>query len=83
MNPMVPGLTQGGKMSASDPNSKIDLLEEPKQVKKRLVLLLPLLALLKETALFRLSNMLFCPFLKSPPESLFSTLTVQSNTVAH
>lgn len=26
MNPMVPGL-QGGKMSASDPNSKIDLLE--------------------------------------------------------
>lgn len=36
MNPMVPGLTQGGKMSASDPNSKIDLLEEPKQVKKKI-----------------------------------------------
>ncbi|KAH3682943.1 hypothetical protein WICPIJ_006097 [Wickerhamomyces pijperi] len=35
MNPMVPGLTQGGKMSASDPNSKIDVLEEPKQVKKK------------------------------------------------
>ena len=28
MNPMVPGLT-GGKMSASDPNSKIDLLDSP------------------------------------------------------
>ncbi|CCD26801.1 tyrosine--tRNA ligase TYS1 NDAI_0I02320 [Naumovozyma dairenensis CBS 421] len=36
MNPMVPGLTQGGKMSASDPNSKIDLLEEPKVVKKKI-----------------------------------------------
>ena len=35
MNPMVPGLGQGGKMSASDPNSKIDILEEPKQVKKK------------------------------------------------
>jgi tyrosyl-tRNA synthetase len=36
MNPMVPGLTQGGKMSASDPNSKIDLLEEPSAVKKKI-----------------------------------------------
>lgn len=36
MNPMVPGLTQGGKMSASDPNSKIDLLEEPKKVGKKI-----------------------------------------------
>ncbi|KAH3677088.1 hypothetical protein WICMUC_001843 [Wickerhamomyces mucosus] len=36
MNPMVPGLTQGGKMSASDPNSKIDILEESKQVKKKI-----------------------------------------------
>ncbi|CCC69840.1 hypothetical protein NCAS_0D02590 [Naumovozyma castellii] len=36
MNPMVPGLGQGGKMSASDPNSKIDLLEEPKIVKKKI-----------------------------------------------
>ncbi|AET40966.1 tyrosine--tRNA ligase TYS1 Ecym_7114 [Eremothecium cymbalariae DBVPG len=36
MNPMVPGLTSGGKMSASDPNSKIDVLEEPKQVKKKI-----------------------------------------------
>ncbi|KAI5970035.1 TYS1 [Candida margitis] len=35
MNPMVPGLGQGGKMSASDPNSKIDILEEPKVVKKK------------------------------------------------
>ncbi|KAF0273501.1 hypothetical protein FOG51_01537 [Hanseniaspora uvarum] len=36
MNPMVPGLTQGGKMSASDPNSKIDIIEEPKAVKKKI-----------------------------------------------
>lgn len=35
MNPMVPGLGQGGKMSASDPNSKIDILEEPKQIRKK------------------------------------------------
>ena len=36
MNKMVPGLGQGGKMSASDPNSKIDVLEEPKVVKKKI-----------------------------------------------
>lgn len=36
MNPMVPGLGQGGKMSASDPNSKIDIIEEPKVVKKKI-----------------------------------------------
>lgn len=36
MNKMVPGLAQGGKMSASDPNSKIDVLEEPKAVKKKI-----------------------------------------------
>lgn len=35
MNPMVPGLA-GGKMSASDPNSKIDVLEKPEAVKKKL-----------------------------------------------
>lgn len=36
MNPMIPGLGQGGKMSASDPNSKIDVLEEPKVVNKKI-----------------------------------------------
>lgn len=36
MNPMVPGLTQGGKMSSSDPNSKIDLLDDAKTVKKKI-----------------------------------------------
>lgn len=36
MNHMVPGLARGGKMSASDPNSKIDLLEEPNKVKKKI-----------------------------------------------
>jgi tyrosyl-tRNA synthetase len=35
MNPMVPGL-QGGKMSASDPDSKIDLLDTPDVVRKKL-----------------------------------------------
>jgi len=35
MNPMVPGL-QGGKMSASDPDSKIDLLDPPEVVEKKL-----------------------------------------------
>ncbi|PVU85940.1 hypothetical protein BB559_006730 [Furculomyces boomerangus] len=35
MNPMVPGL-QGSKMSASDPNSKIDLLDDAKTVEKKL-----------------------------------------------
>ncbi|EEP76194.1 tyrosyl-tRNA synthetase [Uncinocarpus reesii 1704] len=35
MNPMVPGLA-GGKMSASDPDSKIDILDTPDAVKKKL-----------------------------------------------
>jgi tyrosyl-tRNA synthetase len=35
MNPMVPGL-QGGKMSASDPDSKIDVLDNPDAVKRKL-----------------------------------------------
>lgn len=35
MNQMLPGLT-GGKMSASDPNSKIDFLDSPAQLKKKL-----------------------------------------------
>ena len=35
MNPMVPGLT-GNKMSASEADSKIDLLESPADIKKKL-----------------------------------------------
>jgi tyrosyl-tRNA synthetase len=35
MNAMVPGLA-GGKMSASDPNSKIDFLEAPEVVRKKI-----------------------------------------------
>jgi tyrosyl-tRNA synthetase len=35
MNPMLPGLT-GGKMSSSDPNSKIDFLDPPATLKKKL-----------------------------------------------
>lgn len=36
MNPMVPGLGEGGKMSASDPNSKIDILDDHSTVEKKL-----------------------------------------------
>lgn len=35
MNPMVPGL-EGGKMSASDPDSKIDLLDDADTVKRKI-----------------------------------------------
>src|SRR5437667_11812259 len=35
MNPMVPGL-EGGKMSASDPDSKIDILEYAKTVQRKI-----------------------------------------------
>jgi tyrosyl-tRNA synthetase len=35
MNPMVPGL-QGGKMSASDPDSKIDVLDNADVIKRKL-----------------------------------------------
>lgn len=35
MNPMVPGIN-GGKMSASDPDSKIDLLDPPEVVNKKI-----------------------------------------------
>jgi tyrosyl-tRNA synthetase len=36
MNPLIPGLQEGGKMSSSDPDSKIDLLDSPDIVKKKL-----------------------------------------------
>ncbi|KAL9626503.1 MAG: hypothetical protein Q9204_007249 [Flavoplaca sp. TL-2023a] len=35
MNPMVPGLS-GGKMSSSDPKSKVDLLDEPATIQKKI-----------------------------------------------
>lgn len=35
MNPMVPGLS-GGKMSSSDPNSKIDFLDPPEVVRRKI-----------------------------------------------
>ena len=34
MNPMIPGLS-GGKMSSSDPKSKIDLLDDPATIHKK------------------------------------------------
>jgi tyrosyl-tRNA synthetase len=36
INPLIPGLTQTGKMSASDPNSKIDLLDDKETIKKKI-----------------------------------------------
>ena len=36
MGPLIPGLAEGGKMSASIPHSKIDLLETPENIKKKL-----------------------------------------------
>lgn len=36
MNPLIPGLAEGGKMSSSDPNSKIDLLDDEKTVQKKI-----------------------------------------------
>ncbi|THX99359.1 tyrosyl-tRNA synthetase [Aureobasidium pullulans] len=36
MNTMVPGLTEGGKMSSSEPDSKIDLLDGPEIIKKKI-----------------------------------------------
>jgi tyrosyl-tRNA synthetase len=36
MNPLVPGLTQSGKMSSSEPNSKIDFTDTNKQIRKKI-----------------------------------------------
>lgn len=36
MTPLIPGLSAGGKMSSSDPNSKIDLIEETTAIKSKL-----------------------------------------------
>jgi tyrosyl-tRNA synthetase len=36
MTPLIPGLNASGKMSASDPNSKIDLLDDLKTIQKKL-----------------------------------------------
>lgn len=35
MNPLIPGLQEGGKMSSSDPDSKIDLIDPPDVVRKK------------------------------------------------
>lgn len=35
MNPLIPGLQEGGKMSSSDPDSKIDLLDMPDVVRRK------------------------------------------------
>nr|POE93381.1 tyrosine--trna ligase, cytoplasmic [Quercus suber] len=35
MNPLIPGLQAGGKMSSSDPDSKIDIIDTPEVVTKK------------------------------------------------
>ena len=35
MNPLIPGLQEGGKMSSSDPDSKIDFIDPPEVVRKK------------------------------------------------
>jgi len=36
MNPLVPGLGESGKMSSSEPNSKIDFDDTDKQIRKKI-----------------------------------------------
>jgi tyrosyl-tRNA synthetase len=36
MNPLVPGLTESGKMSSSEPNSKIDFDDTDKEIRKKI-----------------------------------------------
>ncbi len=36
MNPLIPGLGESGKMSSSEPNSKIDFDDTPKQIRKKI-----------------------------------------------
>jgi tyrosyl-tRNA synthetase len=36
MNPLIPGLQEGGKMSSSDPDSKIDLIDTPETIRKKM-----------------------------------------------
>jgi tyrosyl-tRNA synthetase len=36
INPLVPGLGESGKMSSSEPNSKIDFLDTDKQIRKKI-----------------------------------------------
>jgi tyrosyl-tRNA synthetase len=36
MTPLIPGLSAGGKMSSSDPNSKIDLIDDEETIKKKI-----------------------------------------------
>ena len=36
MNPMIPGLGESGKMSSSEPNSKIDFDDTPKRIRKKI-----------------------------------------------
>ncbi|MFW5704866.1 MAG: tyrosine--tRNA ligase [Nanoarchaeota archaeon] len=36
MNPLVPGLGESGKMSSSEPNSKIDFFDTDKQIRKKI-----------------------------------------------
>ena len=36
INPLIPGLGESGKMSSSEPNSKVDFLDSDKQIRKKI-----------------------------------------------
>lgn len=81
MNPMLPGLT-GDKMSASDPNSKIDILDSAKQVKKKINKVFcqegnldtPLL-LFAKMVIFPILQMRNSPFVINRPEKYGGKIT--------
>lgn len=69
MNPMVPGLT-GGKMSASEEDSKIDLLDNPTNVKKKLKKAFCEPGNIEENGILSFSKHVLFPLLK--PDESFS-----------
>ncbi|KAK9454203.1 tRNA synthetases class I-domain-containing protein [Dipodascopsis uninucleata] len=73
MNPMVPGLTQGGKMSSSDPNSKIDLMDDPASVKKKIASAYCAPGIIEDNGLISFVEYVVLPIarLKSPENPAF------------
>lgn len=62
MNPMVPGLA-GGKMSSSDPSSKIDLLDTEKKVGKKINKAFAEEGKVEDNGLLAFANAVIFPFL--------------------
>ena len=63
MNPMVPGLA-GGKMSSSDPNSKIDILETEKKLGKKINKAFAQEGNVEDNGLLAFAKAVIFPFLK-------------------